>query len=313
MVSTLSSPLTRSAARGLHITPVPGRNGLCADARTAAQHFALTVPPLNCTIGDLDWWCATTNDPATLSNARLWFDEPGALIAFVWPRANHVEVMIRPNHRRLEETILTQAEAEYRQQPAEGDEPRRLQYWSNEGDHERSVLLQAHGYTRTDEYLTFHTYPLTESLPARPVPAGYTIRHVQGEADLEPRVAAHRSAFHPSRMTVEKHRAVMASPTYRPELNLMVVAPNGTVAACTIVWFDDVNRMGIFEPVACHQDYQRRGLAGAVMVEGLRRLSALGAQVAHVNAWREDSAGAMLYRALGFTVTGRIFAWEKSI
>lgn len=93
----------------------------------------------------------------------------------------------------------------------------------------------------------------------------------------------------------------------------MVVAPNGTVAACTIVWFDDVNRMGIFEPVACHQDYQRRGLAGAVMVEGLRRLSALGAQVAHVNAWREDSAGAMLYRALGFTVTGRIFAWEKSI
>jgi hypothetical protein len=49
------------------------------------------------------------------------------------------------------------------------------------------------------------------------------------------------------------------------------------------------------------------------MVEGLRRLFDLGAQVAHVNSWREDSAGAGLYRSLGFAVTGRIFAWEKML
>jgi mycothiol synthase len=274
--------------------------------------YALTVPPLNCTVGDLDWWRATS-DPATIHKVRLWFDELGALVAFVWPRADQVDVMIHPNHRRLEQAILAQAEAEYRQKPAEGDQPRRFQCWSDAADQVRNALLQEQGYTRTDNYLAFHTYSLTEPPLSRPLPEGYTMRHVQGEADLESRVAAHRSAFHPSRMTAEKHRAVMASPTYRPELDLMTVAPDGTVAACTIVWFDEVNRMGIFEPVACHQEHQRRGLASAVIVEGLRRLSALGAQVAHVNSWREDSAGAMLYRALGFTVTGRIFAWEKPI
>jgi mycothiol synthase len=273
--------------------------------------YSLTVPPLNITVGDLDWWRATTDDPATLSNVRLWFDALGTLVAFVWPKAEGVEVMIHPYHRSLEATILTEAEAEYRQKGSEGAEGRSFQYWSDAGDQARNALLHERGYTRTDEYLSFHTYRLTELPPARPLPVGYTMRHVQGEADLEARVAAHRSAFHPSRMTVEKHRAVMASPTYRPELDLMAVAPDGTVAACTIVWFDDVNRMGIFEPVACHQDYQRRGLASAVMGEGLRRLFALGAQVAHVNSWREDSAGAMLYRALGFRVIGRIFAWEK--
>ncbi len=275
--------------------------------------YPLTGPPLNFTIGDLDWQRATTNDPTMMSKVRLWFDERGALIAFVWPGADQVDVMIRPNHPRLEETILTQTEAEYRQKPGEGDKPRRFRYSSDEVDQVRNALLQEQAYTRTDEYYAFHTYPLTGLPPARPLPEGYTLRHVQGEADLEQRVAAHRSAFHPSRMTVEKHRAVMASPTYRPELDIMAVAPDGTVAACTIVWFDDVNRMGIFESVACHRDYQRRGLASAVVVEGLRRLSALGAQVAHVNASREDSSGAKLYRALGFTVTSRIFYWEKPL
>lgn len=277
------------------------------------ETYPLTVPPLNCTLGDLDWWRTTTNDPAVLSKVQLWFDEIGTLIAFVWPGANQIDVMIRPNHRRLEEQILTQAEADYSQDLAGADQARKFQYWSDEVDQVRNLMLQEHGYSRTEGYLAFHTLPLTQRPAARQLPAGYTLRHVQGEADLEQRVAAHRSAFHPSRMTVEKHRAVMASPTYRPELDLMAVAPDGTVAACTIVWFDETNRMGIFEPVACHQDYQRRGLASAVMVEGLRRLFDLGAQVAHVNAWREDSAGAGLYRALGFAVIGRIFAWEKTL
>ena len=41
-------------------------------------------------------------------------------------------------------------------------------------------------------------------------------------------------------------------------------------------------------------------------------LHALGATVAHVLALRDDSAGALLYPAIGFAVTGKIYAWEKN-
>ena len=39
------------------------------------------------------------------------------------------------------------------------------------------------------------------------------------------RVNVHRAAFAPSRMTTTKHRAVMAAPTYRPELDLYFHQP----------------------------------------------------------------------------------------
>ncbi len=277
------------------------------------QTYRLTTPPLNCTTGDLDWWRATTNDPEVLSKVQLWFDSIGTLVAFLWPGKDQIDVMIRPNHRKLEATILAQAETAYQSAANADSSPLKFRYWSYEVDALRNDLLQSRGYTLTADCLPFHTIQL-ETLPSAPVlPTGYAIRHVQGEADLEARVAVHRAAFHPSRMTVEKHRAVMSMPTYRPELDLVVTVPDGSFAAYTIVWFDAGNQMGIFEPVGCHPDHQRRGLASAVMIEGLHRLRELGATVAHVNSWREDSAGAGLYRALGFAVTGRLFAWEKEL
>src|SRR5207248_840451 len=108
-------------------------------------------------------------------------------------------------------------------------------------------------------------------LPVPVPPPGYALRHVRGEADLERRVAVHRDAFAPSRMTVAKHRAVMGAPTYRPELDLVAVAPDGSFAAYCIAWFDAANRLGVFEPVGCHSAHRRLGLATAVMREGLRR------------------------------------------
>ena len=45
---------------------------------------------------------------------------------------------------------------------------------------------------------------------------------------------------------------------------LLLERINGFAAACTI-WFDQVNGVGLFEPVATHPDFQGRGLGKAVM------------------------------------------------
>jgi GNAT superfamily N-acetyltransferase len=113
-------------------------------------------------------------------------------------------------------------------------------------------------------------------------------------------------------MTEAKHRAVMRSPTYRPDLDLVAVAPEGSLAAFTLVWYDPLARLGLFEPMGCHPDHQRRGLATALLYEGLRRLASRGAQVAYVNAWGTDPA-ASLYQAAGFVEVARNYAWEKEM
>lgn len=64
------------------------------------------------------------------------------------------------------------------------------------------------------------------------------------------------------------HRRAMASPTYRQELDLMVVTPEGALAASCIVCCDAANRFGVFEPVGTHHEYPKLGLAKAVRFHG---------------------------------------------
>ncbi|HOU40148.1 MAG TPA: GNAT family N-acetyltransferase, partial [Promineifilum sp.] len=61
-------------------------------------------------------------------------------------------------------------------------------------------------------------------------PRIYTIRPVRGPAESEARVAVQRAAFESEWMTVERYARVRASPTYRPELDLVIEAPGGDLA-----------------------------------------------------------------------------------
>jgi hypothetical protein len=76
------------------------------------------------------------------------------------------------------------------------------------------------------------------------------------------------------------------------------VAGAGAIATCTFVWFDEVNHVGIFEPVPCYIDHKREGLASTVMTEGLRQIHALGGALAQVMSHRDDSLALILTATL---------------
>lgn len=285
--------------------------------RLLVETYPLESPPLNCLVGEIDWWRSTASDAHVMSKVRLWFDAGGTLVAFAWPRGDQTEVMIRPSHRELEEQIYPQAEADFVQSlVAGGLGPTECSFhaWSYGQDDVRNAILHGQGYRRVeDEFLECHRRELADVPAPRPLPAGYTVRAFAGETEIESRVEAHRSAFQSPKMTAAMHRKVMASACYRQDLDIVCATADGTIAACTIVWLDEANRVGIFEPVACHADHQRKGLARAVMTEGLRRIHAMGATVAHVMSHGEDSAGAGAYRGLGFETIGRLHQWKKAL
>jgi len=60
-------------------------------------------------------------------------------------------------------------------------------------------------------------------------------------------------------------------------LDLVAVAPDGTLAAYVGMPYDASNRLGSFEPVCTHPDHRRRRLACVLMLEGIRRLRSIGA------------------------------------
>lgn len=277
--------------------------------------FAVCEPPVYCTvgytIGDLDWWRYTANPGAGVENAQLWFIDD-ALAAFTWPTHGELDLLVHPEHQQFLGRMLDWSFEQARARTADDADHSELRVWSFDGDLERVRLYQERSLHRTDTAMCSRRRSLAGAIPEPALPDGYRIRQVAGEQDLEQRVEVHRNAFTPSKMTVEKHRNVMQSATYRPDLDLVVEALDGTFAAYCLVWFDEHNHLGIFEPVGCHSDYRRRGLTKAVMYEGMRRLQALGATVAFVNNTRGAEAASALYDSVGMRVLDETHAWVKT-
>lgn len=151
-----------------------------------------------------------------------------------------------------------------------------------------------------DAYIHFQQTLTTLSAEA-PLPTGFGVRAVGGPEEWQRRVDVHRAAFAPSRFTVEGYRNVRAAPNYRPDLDLVAVAPNGEFAAYCLVWYDPASRVGEYEPVGAHPDWRRQGVTRAVLTEGLRRLHTLGATWAIVLTGSENTPALRLYESCGFT------------
>ena len=176
-------------------------------------------------------------------------------------------------------------------------------------------MLRTRGYEQGQPAYRNFSLKLPRGDVSPILPPGYTIRDMKEATtgEIQKRVDAHRAAFAPSQMTVAEHQRVMASPTYRPELDLVIAATDGTFNAFTIVWFDEVNRIGLFEPLGTHPDHQRRGLGRAIMTEGLRRLAALGATKAFVSTGPDNLGANALYTAIGFQAVDVNVSWTKKL
>jgi predicted N-acetyltransferase YhbS len=100
---------------------------------------------------------------------------------------------------------------------------------------------------------------------------------------------------------------------YDPELDLTVETADGTVAGYALFWFDPVTEVGLVEPMRVEESYQRRGLARAMLTEGLERLGRRGARRSKVG-YGTDAAWA-LYVGAGFrpTSTTTLYCWTRPI
>ena len=94
---------------------------------------------------------------------------------------------------------------------------------------------------------------------------------VPQRADAGPEAAfqAHADAWAPTSTRPRVTRASGRRPTYRSDLHVLVEAPDGTMAASTIMWLDEANQTAEFEPVGTHPGYRRLGLGTAMLLHGM--------------------------------------------
>jgi ribosomal protein S18 acetylase RimI-like enzyme len=257
-----------------------------------AELWRLEGPKVENHVGDVAWQRFQHAGREGEWRIRQW-EEGGEPVAWAWVRRPPtLQHEIHPRHRGLElhHELLEWFEAE-----ADGDE---LRVSSLSTDTERLEFLRSHGYEVDSESkeVVYHVRELSD-LTEPTVPEGYRLRTVE-PADLQQRVEIHQIVWAPSRVTVESFTSVQAAWPYRADLDCVVEAADGSLAAYCLAWLDDANRVGELEPVGTHPEHRRRGLASAVCRFALHRLREEGAERAIVYSLRGSEATA-LYESIG--------------
>jgi ribosomal protein S18 acetylase RimI-like enzyme len=255
-----------------------------------------------------------TGNPDWQQGVQLWETERGQLVgAVIAAHPGWASLQLHPGYRHLEREMLAWAESNIVGLTESGD-GLQLHVGAFAHDSQWQALLAQRGYEQmTYGWVTRHLR-FDECDLAQPILAdGYTLRTTNPEdaadghriADLLN--AAFGRTFHNA---AEYQWFTRKAPSFRQYLDLAAVAPDGTFAAYVGVPFDHVNRRGIFEPVCTHPDHRQKGLAKALMQEGLLRLQAMGAIDVMVETGDRIPANA-LYNSLGFTRTEKGYFWRK--
>ncbi|MEH7379991.1 GNAT family N-acetyltransferase [Bacillus sp. JJ1533] len=130
------------------------------------------------------------------------------------------------------------------------------------------------------------------------LPDKFKARHIKGSEDLKKRVAVHRAAFQSLRVTEESYRNVMNTYPYDPSLDWVIESPNGEFAAFCLIWFDEMNKVGLLEPVGTDPRFGRMGLGSSICKLALNALRDKGANTAIVVSTSPKTLG--FYKSIGF-------------
>ncbi len=175
-------------------------------------------------------------------------------------------------------------------------------------DEPLETLVRNRGFQKGIKPCGYYLEYILKDLPKSNLPGGYSIRSMADESDLAKRCKIFGESFrltHPEEWpTVFSYQELQKAPDYRKDLDLYVTDSHGEYVACCIAWLDDHNRIATLEPVGSI----RLGMGREVVMEGLRRVAALGAETAIMDS------GLRFYQAIGFKRKYPFgYRWTKEI
>lgn len=191
---------------------------------------------------------------------------------------------------------------------------------AREDDRWRLALLSRLSFAPIRVFLRM-VRKLDDDLAVLSPPAGYQTRPVAGLDEVDAWVDLYNSSFADHwehiDMTPEERRIDIGRDRYRGDLDLVAVAPDGTLAAfcsCGISNHDDGSREAWINLVGTRPIQRRRGLAGALITAGLAALRADGMTEAKLGVDAKSPTNATtLYESLGFVVTSTTTVFRRAV
>jgi predicted N-acetyltransferase YhbS len=237
-------------------------------ATTLLQRMRLARPTRGIwEAGDIQWWSRLDN-PAGQHGQLFWLDDRGeplaAVIVTSFRHSVQCDVLVLPDDPGYADAVW---QAALRRVHALGAEDAGFTVRSDDAVGVARLvsagLEPAGGAGVVASWLDASRRPRQPALPP-----GYRLL---SRADAAGR--AHPLA---ARNGPDVEQRLRQCSLYRPELDLMAEAPDGTVAGYGLFWADPVTWVGLVEPMRTEEAHRRRGIASHVLSAGLDRLAAHG-------------------------------------
>jgi predicted N-acetyltransferase YhbS len=245
---------------------------------------------------------------------QIWEDEKHGIQGVVTlehpdlthPGYGEIFVQRHPDQQDLLEPMLEYAEANLFH-----PDSKQIFVYVQDEDAEFISTLIGRGYTRSKQEDAWDAEYTVGELLTIEVPDNFGLKSMADVNDIEERREVFGRAFnHPDPIewpSTFSYQELQRAPDYRHDLDLYIVSPEGKHVAFCIVWYDDFNHLASLEPVGTHPDYRGLGLGRAVVLHGIQRAAALGANRVQVGS------GQRFYEALGFRKRHRSYRWSKTI
>jgi mycothiol synthase len=257
-----------------------------------------------------------------VKDLRLWEDAQGQLIGFSqsWieePIGTDLAdgglwFIVHPIARGgdVEAKMIALAESRTREVAQERQGQPKLFTWSLSSQLDRIALIKQHGFVESRHFWNL-SRSLHDPIPAPQLPAGFTIRAVDRAQEAQAWVDMYNQAFygqwnfHP--LTVESYQHRLQDPDYLPEIDLVAIDSEGKLASACYCSIDPTHNTftgrqeGWVVLLFTSPDFQRRGLAKAMLLSGLARIQALKMDIAKIGVDSRNAFGAgKLYESVGF-------------
>lgn len=178
----------------------------------------------------------------------------------------------------------------------------------------RESLLVELGYKEGAISGYLRLRPMDLPIPDSNCPKGFEIRSIRGRSDYDQLMSVTRLVFgHGEWLNAEVYEGIMRCSFYKQDLDLVTVTTDGTFASFCTFRVDPISRITSLEPMGTHPNYRRRGLAKALIYEGLRRAMKYNPSLFYIGGAADTPAANRLNDSVGFSEKYAYHCWHKEI
>jgi ribosomal protein S18 acetylase RimI-like enzyme len=259
------------------------------------------------------------SQPHNQEATRLWIDGSGELLGYAFVdvfRTLRFELDWQQATPALEAEIVMWGD-ECLTKTLAAEQPSQLFATAHEADSVRLAYLDRQGFTRLADQVVHLERALAAPIETRQLPAGFSIRQVEGEHEAAEIATLHREAFGTPHMTTERRLALMRTAHYDPTLDLVAVAPEGARAAYGMGSINPeenilTGRNACYTDLfATHPAYRGRGLARALLAALLRLVNTRGYDTAKLNTSSENMPMQQVALSEGFQIISRTLRFAR--